>query len=131
MAEQIEVGSGEDRPYVLAERGIAEARAAYERSLTLGQESLAHWESLTAQWLLGLREIGYRLCQDSDVNIRAIFDLAEQQVRARSASEICALQVRFVQEQSERLVHQAKEVETLVSALMRSFHDEIRQGPRR
>lgn len=128
MAEQI--GSDVDQARAWAARSIAELRAAHERSLNLGQEVLANWESLTVQGLLGLREISERLRRNLDVNVLAIFDLAEKHVQARSASEMFELQRQFLEEQSERLADQVKDIENLVSAHMRALNDEIGREPR-
>ncbi len=128
MAQPIEAGPDDGRPHVTAGRSVAEMRAAYERSFSLCQDVLLHWEGLTVQWALGLREIGSHIGRNADANIRALFDLAERQMQARSASEIAALQGRFLQEQSERMAAQFEELESLVSSQVRTLQDEFRQG---
>lgn len=128
MAERI--GSDRDLARELAGRGVAELRAAYECSRALEQEMLANWESLTMRGLLSLREIGDRLRWNGDVNFRAILDQAEENVRAHSPAEIYDLQQRFLEEQSERMADQAKDMATLAISQMRSFYEEIWRWPK-
>ena len=108
-----------------AERGLAETRRAYERSLVAGERAFNNWEDLMALIMGGARELNHKLLANSDTNIRAVFSLAERLVRARSLQESYEIQQVFVREQTDRLVAQMTELEQLTARQIEACNEQI------
>jgi len=92
----------------LAERGVEQARTAFEGFLAMAQRTAgagADAAGQTAAQSLAARVLGF-----TEQNAKAAFDLAGKLVRARDPQEVLALQSEYMKSQIAALQAQAQEI---------------------
>lgn len=99
----------------LAEQNVERAKKAYEQYVSTTERMLNTIEDTTRFAWSGARDVNLRMLAFADANAKAGFDYAERFVRAKDLKEIAQLQRDYLQQSTERLAQQMREIQDLAS----------------
>ena len=94
----------------MAERGVEQAKQAFEGFLTAMQQAANQMQGQAAAAQAGAADMQRKAMSFAQQNIAASFDFAQKLARARDVQELMRLQTEFVQTQMRTLADQAKEL---------------------
>ena len=94
-----------------AERGVEQARKAFERFLSLARRTAGE---VGGPGLGGAKSVAAHVLGYAEQNVNAAFDLAGKLVRAKDPQEVFAFQGEYVKSQIAALQTQAKELGDVV-----------------
>ena len=97
----------------MVQANLGQVRSAYEKAAeNMKAVGEAATTALTKQQAL-THELGNRVIENTNANIAATFDVAEQLARSRSVQDMLKIQTEFAQTQSKRIAEQLNETLSL------------------
>jgi hypothetical protein len=97
----------------MVQANLDQMRSAYEKAAeNMKAVGEAATTALTKQQAL-THELGNRVIENTNANIAATFDVAQQLARSRSVQDMLKIQTEFAQTQSKRIAEQANETLSL------------------
>lgn len=104
----------QDRPEMpmaaFAEKGMEQAKAAFESFVTATQEAVNRMQAQALSAQGGMREMSELAMRHTERNIQASFDFAQKLTRAKDAKEMAELQAEYLRKQIDVLSEQAQEL---------------------
>jgi phasin len=99
----------------MAEAGVDQARAAFEKFLAGAQATAGSLEERGATVRAGARDIGATAMSYAEKNVQASLDYAQSLLHAKDLTEVMRLHSEYVQSQMRSLAEQASEMGQIVS----------------
>jgi phasin len=96
-----------------AEKGVAQAKEAYERMKSAAEETTDMIEDAYAAYSKGAVEMAGKAIDFSKANTVAAFDFAKEIMGVKSVAELVEKQSAFARAQFEAMASQGKELQTL------------------
>jgi phasin len=111
-----------------AERGVAQAKDAYERMRAAAEESTAVLEDTYATTAKGVTAYNLKLIECARANTNAAFDFVGQVLTAKSFSEVIELSSAHTRKQFENAAAQGKELTALAQKAAIDAVEPIKSG---
>ncbi len=111
-----------------AEKGIAQAKQAYDRMKTAAEESTAVLEDTYQTAAKGVTAYNLKLIEAARTNTNAQFDFISQIVAVKSLSEAVELSSSHARKQFEALTAQTKELTALAQKLAAETAEPIKNS---
>jgi phasin len=97
-----------------AERGVEQARKAFEGFLTVAQRAAGVASDATKTSQSGAKSVSAHVLACTEQNVNAAFDLAHKLVKAKDPQEALALQSEYLRTQLAALQTQTKELGSII-----------------
>src|ERR1700690_3601656 len=94
----------------IAEKGVAQAKEAYEKMKSAAEEATEMLEGTYATASKGCSDYGLKLVETAKANSNAAFDLFGELLTAKSYAEVVELYTAYVRAQFDTVSAQAKEL---------------------
>lgn len=91
-----------------ADRGVDQAKQAFDRFLDATQDAVAQAETSAKSLREGAADLNRQTLAYVEENVTAAFDLAQKLVRARTVEEVAALQQEYLKRQVAAANEQGK-----------------------
>lgn len=111
-----------------AEKGVAQAKANYEKMKAAAEESTAVLEDTYAAATKGATAYGLKLIETARANTDAAFDFAGQFMAVKSLSEAVELSSAHVRKQFEAMSEQSKELTALAQKIAAESVEPLKAG---
>jgi len=115
----------------LAEQGIAQARAAYEKAKTTADEATGVLESSFTALAVGAGELNRQVLDAARTNANAGFDYAIALLAVKSPTDVVEISAEHAREQFQALTGQAKALGELMGKLATQSVEPIQTGAKR
>ena len=100
-----------------AEKGVAQAKDAYEKLKVAAEETTELVEDTYSTYTKGAAEISGKVLDFTKLNTTVAFDFAKDLLAVRSVAELVEKQTAFARSQFEALTGQSKEIQSLAQAI--------------
>jgi phasin len=104
------VGRIPENVRAIAEDSVAKTRTAYTKINSVTKDGMKALEDIIDAANSGAKTIGEKLLRNTEVNVEAALDAAEDIARAKSLSEAATLQANFVRQQLTIVGTQTQEI---------------------
>jgi phasin len=111
-----------------AEKGVQQAKDAYDRIKTAAEEATNILEDTYATASKGVAEYNLKALEALRANTNASFDYAQQLMGVKTLSEAVELSASHVRKQFDALTTQSKELSTLVAKVGTDAAEPIKAG---
>lgn len=112
----------------LAERGVQQAKLAYDRVRAVAEDAAGVLEGSYATLTKGCAELNLKSLELAKANTDATFDFARSLTNARSFAEIVEAQTSYLRGRFEAGVAQARELATLANKVANDAAGPAREG---
>lgn len=100
-----------------AERGVAQAKDAYEKLKVAAEETTELVEDAYTTYTKGASDISGKVLDFTKLNTTVVFDFAKELLGVRSVAELVEKQTAFARSQFETITAQSKELQGLAQTL--------------
>jgi phasin len=111
-----------------AEKGVAQAKEAYDKMKSAAEESTAMLEDTYATATKGVTAYNLKLLECARTNMNAAFDFATEFMAAKSMSEAVELSSAHARKQFEAMTEQGKELTSLAQKTATETAEPIKAG---
>ena len=111
-----------------AEKGVAQAKEAYDKMKSAAEESTALLEDTYATATKGVTAYNLKLLECARANMNAAFDFATEFMAAKSMSEAVELSSAHARKQFEAMTEQGKELTSLAQKTATETAEPIKAG---
>ena len=111
-----------------AEKGVAQAKEAYDKMKSAAEESTAMLEDTYATASKGVTAYNLKLLECARTNMNAAFDFATEFMAAKSMSEVVELSSAHARKQFEAMTEQGKELTSLAQKTATETAEPIKAG---
>jgi len=111
-----------------AEKGVAQAKEAYDKMKSAAEESTAMLEDTYATATQGVTAYNLKLLECTRNNVNAAFDFAAQFMSVKSMSEAVELSSAHVRQQFDVMTEQGKELTNLAQKTAAETAEPIKAG---
>jgi phasin len=111
-----------------AEKGVAQAKEAYDRMKTAAEEATNMLEDTYATASKGAAEFNLKTLDALRANINASFDYMQQLMGVKTVSEAVELSASHVRKQFDAFTAQGKELSTLATKVQTATAEPIKAG---
>jgi phasin len=111
-----------------AEKGVAQAKEAYDKMKSAAEESTAMLEDTYATATKGVTAYNLKLLECARANMNAAFDFATEFMAAKSMSEAVELSSAHARKQFEAMTEQGKELTSLAQKTATETAEPIKAG---
>jgi phasin len=111
-----------------AEKGVAQAKEAYDKMKSAAEESTAMIEDTYATATKGVTAYNLKLLECARFNMNAAFDFASEFMSAKSMSEAVELSSAHARKQFEAMTEQGKELTSLAQKTATETAEPIKAG---
>src|SRR5271170_5949318 len=112
----------------MAERGVAQARDAYEKMKAAAEEATDVLETTYSTASKGASDYGLKVIEVAYANTNATFDFAGEVMAAKTLSEVVELTSAHARKQFEALTAQSKDLGTLAQKVATETAEPIKSG---
>lgn len=100
-----------------AEKGVAQAKEAYEKLKVAAEETTELVEDTYATYTKGAADLSGKVLDFTKLNTTTVFDFAKDLLAVRSVAELVEKQTAFARSQFEVMTAQTKELQGLTQSL--------------
>jgi phasin len=111
-----------------AENGVANAKAAYEKTNAVAAEATTMMKDSYAKSVKGAQDYQMKAIEFARTNTEAAFEFAQKLTSVKSPSEFFELSTNHSRKQFETLTEQAKELATLAQQVALASAEPLKTG---
>jgi phasin len=112
----------------LAEKGVSQAKDAYERMKTTAEETTVMLEDTFTSTAKGSADYGLKVIEAARANANAAFDFVRDVIAAKSPSEFVELSTGHARKQFDALSSQSRELTALAQKVALEATEPVRSG---